>query len=245
MSEVPDINAVALEFTAATARGQRLCFFMCDRSLQESEVATLEKLALALREAKRTAIIARSEEAANLFLGFESLTRAVTWELKMWIALKDGRPHDAWEALVEAQEHACLGLRTPAGSSGVAGYVGRLSVLEETLFPVLQFMSAGLTHEGGTCSICGQPFTACSHVAGRIYCGRVCAEVELCAVTPDHAALVKVPQDKRCYVTQYTDGGVWRDAMTRTETGDPPPEGDDFQTRGVVLSFKTPPGVNV
>lgn len=245
MSEVPDIKAVAEEYTAAAARGQRLCYFVCDTSLQQAEVANLDQMALKLRDAKLAAIHARDGSAANLFLGFEGLTRAIAWELRMWIAMKQHQPHDAWDALVEAQEHACVGLRTPAGHEGVAGYIERLHVLEETLFPPLQFSSVGLTYESSTCSICGNPFDSCSHVVGRIYGGRVCAEVELRGVKVDHAAVVKVPLDKHCYMAQYTKDGAWYDVMTRKETGEPPPEDDVFHTQGAIMSLNAPFGVNV
>jgi len=248
-SDDPAVRAIAEAYSQAVARGQRLCFFVCDVDLQQAELLTLEQAHATLRDAKRAAIRDGQENQANLYLGFESLTRAIADELKMWVALKEGRPHDAWVAFASAQEHACLGLRTPAGHVGVARYIDRLVVIEQTIFPRLQFMSAGLTHGGGICSICRQNYAICIHVEGRIYCGRVCAEVELRAVRFEHGSLVEVPRNKRCYVTEYTDSdGVWRDVMTRTPTGreGPRPEdGDGFRLHCVMLTSEAPPGVNV
>ena len=248
MADAFDVESIGSMFTAAAERGQRMCFFTCDIDLQKPELMALEQATLSVREAKRKAIAAQIDKAANLLLGFEVLLRAIAYELHMWIALKENRSHDAWVAFVSAQEHACLAVRTPASHSGVAGYVGRLAMIEQTIFPKLQFVSMGLTHAGGLCSICRRPFGDCPHVEGRIYCGLVCAEVQLQSVQADHGSLVEVPRDKRCYVTEYTDSdGVWRDVMTRAPTGreGSPYDGDDgFQVQCVMLTMETPPGVN-
>ena len=248
MSEVPAVEEIAERYNAAAARAQRLAFFMCDIALQKAEVIELELTGETIRRAKRAAILAGKEFAANSFLGCEALLKSVTWELRMWIALKEQRPHDAWVALVEAREHACLGLRTPIASPGVVGFAGRLETLEHALFPFLQFVSAGLTHSGGTCSICRKPFRTCPHVEGRIYCGRVCAEVEIDDPVPDHSALVDVPYDKRCYVRRYSmDDGMWYDVMTKlpVEPIAPDGQGDGYRFDAVLLSTSVPPGVNV
>lgn len=246
-TEVANIEAIAKLYNEAGASGQRVAFLQCDASLQQAEVENLERVEAAIREAKLQARATQDERGANLLLGLQVLTRAIADELRMWVALKEQRPHDAWAALVSAQEHADLAVRIPDTASSGTGYRSRLEVLDHTLFPVLQFTSTGLTHAGGTCSICGTSFRSCRHVEGRIYFGQVCAEVALQNVSVDHGALVDAPRDKRCYVSEYTDGDMWYDVMTRLPTGpvEPDGQGDGHRFKCIMLTTNAIPGVTL
>lgn len=241
-------EALIERFTSTAPEIQGLCFAVRDVGLQRAIVPEAERICEDLRNAKRKAIEANAEHEANLLLGLECLARAVKSELLMWIALADRQPHSAWDALVEAQEHALLALRTPAFTPGAQGYTRRLLDMEYVLFPRLTFQSIGLTHTGGICSICGERFQSCPHVECAIYCGTVCAEVMRGGIEIDHASLVDVPEDKRCYIQDIeVEEGAWRDVMTQMPSTRQHKSGDSRTggrgVAGTLMTTRDLPGV--
>ncbi|NML91551.1 hypothetical protein HHL26_21165 [Sphingobium sp. TB-6] len=85
--------------------------------------------------------------------------------------------------------------------------------MEKWFFPPQVFMSAGLIVKRQECSLCGDDYEKCDHIAGRPYMGRLCAVV-LKEVTPDHVALVEAPANRRCRITAFSVPGGRRNRMT-------------------------------
>jgi hypothetical protein len=171
-----------------------------DIGIQEDTRDNLLNIHDEVRTAKRAAINTKNEELANLLLGCQCIAKALAQEINCWILIKSGEPHKAWASLVDAQENAILSSKTPAASDCLTQCINRLFRIEEIAFPSLVFVSSGLTHDRGKCSICGSFFEDCDHVEGLIYCGQVCAEIGFTRVTADDVAIVESPRDKRCYV---------------------------------------------
>lgn len=228
---------------------QALCTATADLELQKKALATVLAAHDRLRAAKIGAMRIKHAKAADWCLGLQAAARGVAEELRMWIALRENRPRDAWTHLVEAEENLALVLRTPAGHDGTKARLARLEDMESVLFPKPTFMSIAFSHDGGKCSICAEPFSTCIHVEGRIYCGQVCGRVEIEHVTEvHHFALVEVPQDKRCIMTEIEqDDGTWIDLMTRAPIVPQPerPEGaEGWGAHGIFLTDSPAPGVS-
>jgi hypothetical protein len=86
-------------------------------------------------------------------------------------------------------------------------------------------MSTGLIIEHTDCSICGEIYDECDHVAGRAYMGRICSQVVRGIREVTEVSIVEHPADKRCRVFNFTDNGIKRDLMTwRIMPSDPPKE---------------------
>lgn len=236
------------EFDAVAQKAHSLAFPVRDIELQRKHVAELVRLHDRLRAVKRAAIGAKREDIANDFLGTQCLARALAEELNMWIALRTGDPHAAWEALFQAQDHVFVAFRAVPHNPTIQEYAHRLSTLEARLFPRLIFLSAGFEHSGGKCSVCHKPFDECSHVEGRVYCGQVCAEIDFSAVELDHISVVESPRDKRCYAHSYQeDDGTWLDIMTRLPLDPQPAPTSDSPGRRVecvIFTNKTLAGVD-
>ena len=64
------------------------------------------------------------------------------------------------------------------------------------------YFSPGIIADKSLCNICQKDARACSHIAGRLYDGRICYYQQ---VNPqiDHIALVKVPKDPRCRIWSW------------------------------------------
>ena len=80
-----------------------------------------------------------------------------------------------------------------------------LSGLEEFFRGVFgegSYLSPGIVADTSLCSICNQDCRACSHIAGRLYSGKICAYQP---VNPqlDHVAIVKIPKDLRCRIWSW------------------------------------------
>lgn len=52
------------------------------------------------------------------------------------------------------------------------------------------------------CNICNQDCRACSHIAGRLYNGKICSYQPV-NPQPNHVAYVKIPKDLRCRVWSW------------------------------------------
>ena len=64
------------------------------------------------------------------------------------------------------------------------------------------YCSPGIVLDGSICNICNQDFRACSHIAGRLYAGRICFYQPLNPQI-DHVAIVKTPKDLRCRIWDW------------------------------------------
>lgn len=213
-----------------------------------SHADRLEELRDRIREEKRAVHGTGREARATELLGFQCLAEALAQEARMWIALREGRAHDAWFHVVEAEDNACLMLRTSAGGDLRSHLEGRYQQLQQILFPRnMMFLSAGFEHDEGKCTICDAPVSACPHIRGRIYDGQLCAEYGYQVIRGNHVAMVQVPMDKRCYLDRHKpQNEEWVDRLTGEIT--PCSEKDDaqdFVVRGTIMSMRLPVGAEL
>jgi hypothetical protein len=238
---VNSINAVIEE-------GERLHWVVRDSELQRSACERLQdKLTEILRE-KQLAVQKQDEDYANCLLGCECAARAVLAELYMWLQLKDQHPDEAWNQLVNAESLLLSAMRAHPGFSHLTAHIERLQVVEDVIFPPQVFVSAGLTVEEQTCSICGEEYGECEHLAGKPYMGEFCAIITG-AFKANHVAIVDSPADKRCRITHCETGEGVRNRMTleivepRSEDWNPD---EGLRTRAILMvadkSFDVNPG---
>ena len=149
-------------------------------------------------------------------LSLENLIDAMINELKMWIALKEDNPNEAWDFLINAQS----AVRTAAQAHSIAidlnaeGYANKLHLLEKLLFPPQMFFSPGLIIEKAECSICGKEYGECEHIVGKAYMGKMCYKIITKIKEMKEVSIVEEPANKHARMLQFTDEGVTRDFMT-------------------------------
>jgi len=78
------------------------------------------------------------------------------------------------------------------------------------------YFSPGIIADASLCNICNQDCRGCSHIAGRLYSGKICS-YQLVNPQLDHVGLVKIPKDLRCRVWSWQiknneDGSIRIDA---------------------------------
>jgi hypothetical protein len=215
VSHAIDIDALIEEYREGVRQVFRCLCAATALSVLQQQTQELEELQAKLRIGKIAANQNAADGLANEMLGRECLVGAMVHEAKMWIALREGRAHDAWDAFVDAEEHLCVAMRTPISSEFVHLYSGRFERLQAVLFPDMVFVSCGYNHDGGRCTICGATLQSCPHVKGRIYAGQVCAECDMTRFDLDHVAIVAHPMSKHCYITRYRHADEdWTDRLS-------------------------------
>lgn len=228
-SQEVDIKA----FNERVEAANELLFITRDSDLQRNAIKDLEGLSATVGAWKRSAIAKKHEENSNLCLGMQCSIAYLTAELKMWLLLKEEKPEEAWNQLVDAQEAAADAMRAHRGFAHLDEFATRMAFYEKTLFPPQMFFSAGLIVEREICTICGQTYGDCEHLVGLPYMGEFCRRRLLCA-EPNHIALVRKPANKRCRVVQFSDRRgtrnkmTWRLEPTKVET--------EFTATGVIIS---------
>jgi hypothetical protein len=196
------------------------------REVQASAIEVLEAVKDKASKLKAEAIRAQEEDIANQLLSYESMLRALICELKMWIAFKDGAPHDAWSYLVRAQNAALSALRAHQEVSGsMEPYLDRLDLLEHVLFPPQVFVSPGFIIKSSKCSICESEYGECNHIKGRPYMGVMCSRI-ITEYIAQEISIVPAPANKHARMLIISDGEVTRDAMTLQILPEPGPEED-------------------
>jgi hypothetical protein len=200
-------------FNAILKKASNLLFMARDAGLQHDALIDLQGLDHRAEALKQDAIAASEEALANLLLGFQCAADSFAEEIQMWLSMKDGDPERAWVHLVAAQEAAAAVIRTRANFGEDGDRSTRLLVIEKLLFPPQLFMSIGALVSGADCSICGEDYEDCDHIAGEPHWGRFCAMIPR-QIEPDHTALVRDPADKRCRVAFFSDNGQKRNRMT-------------------------------
>jgi hypothetical protein len=184
-----------------------------DSGLQKEEILRLGQLVSDCGARKVEAIAAKDEDFANLLLGFECVVQCLSKKLEMWITLKEEKPDVAWDNLVAAQMAASAAARAHIGFSHLIHQAERLEVIEKIIFPPQVFVSAGLIVGRQECSVCGEEYGECDHLAGVPYWGKFCHIVAR-DIEADHIALVTTPADKRCRVMQFSTESGFRNRMT-------------------------------
>lgn len=198
---------------------QRFAVFVRAREFQEQSIAKIEELRAECTVAKERAIADQSEDAANAYLAFEFMAKALAEEFRFYLALKADDPDSAWDHLVNAESSSAAAMKSYAIASHLDGYIQRLHALERLLFPQPVFFSSGFIVRESECSICGAEYGECSHVKGRPYMGKLCARIVKQADLQE-ISVVSDPADKHCRALQYTDNGVTRNMFTQREVQD-------------------------
>lgn len=180
---------------------------------QEASVSRLTELQEYASDVKEELASTGYPRDANLILSIECMIGALIGELEMLIALKERRPNDAWEHLLAAQNSAEAAARahSVAEKMNVDGFLSRLGIYEELMFPPMQFVSPAFNVGSLICSICDDEYANCHHLKGRAYAGEFCS-VELRDFQDiDHVALVDEPHSKAHRLTQTASD---KDIMT-------------------------------
>ncbi len=204
--KIPHFNSIIEEcevFTSITR----------DSELQREACARLDGLLSELRTEKQDAITEKDEDFANLLLGFECVANCLRAEITMWLLLKSEKPDEAWDNLVTAQMAAAGAVRAHQGFAHLLYKNEQLEAIEKLVFPPQVFISAGLIVRRQECSICGEEYGECAHLAGKPYWGEFCCIIAR-DLEADHVAIVENPADKRCRVQGFGIDGGWRNRMT-------------------------------
>jgi hypothetical protein len=207
------IPAFVAEFNKVVEECAHFRFITRDSGLQQGACARLRDLRAKIGAEKESARASADEDYANLLLGCECSADALISELNMWILLKEGRPDQAWDALVAAQSHLSSAMKAHEGFARVDENIRRLDGIECLIFPPQVFLSSGMIVKSQICSICGNEYEDCDHVKGRPYMGNFCT-VTLIPSAVDHVAVVDNPANKRCRVLKFSVDGGYRNRMT-------------------------------
>jgi hypothetical protein len=199
-----------------------------DISFQQEAVEKLRKFLGTMMSRKSVAVKAGDEELGRLLLCAELMATALSHELSMWIRLKENKPNDAWDELVEAQATAGRAVQVHSMAGHLEEtYIKRLYLLENLLFPPQIFMSVGIVVRSSKCSICGTDYALCDHVKGQCYGGQFCCRI-IDKAEVKEVSIVSDPANKHCRVTQKHVNGQMRDAMTWLPVPDAPsPHADE------------------
>jgi hypothetical protein len=202
------------KFNAVIGDCELLACMARDSELQRGACSRLRTLLATLVDLKRSAVVdAGDENEANLLLGFECVAVSLHSELQMWLLLKEERPDEAWDALIEAQNAATSAARVHRGFSHVGHRRTRLETIEKLVFPRQVFLSAGWIVGRQECSICGGEYGTCAHLDGKPYMGTLCSIVAK-DCRGNHVAIVKHPADKKCRIVSFKVEGGTRNRMT-------------------------------
>ncbi len=126
-------------------------------------------------------------------------------------ATSNGRWHEhnsiveqVWIKLCDCKERLEFASRFYQGEviRKVAQSLDGLESFFQRAFGNGMYLSPGIIVDKYLCNICHKDSRACSHVAGRLYGGRICSYQ---SVNPqvNHVALVRVPKDLRCRIWSW------------------------------------------
>lgn len=207
------LSPVVTEFNQLVGECEVFLFITRDSNLQRGACKRLGELLPEVAAEKQLAIGRCDENYANLLLGCECAAKALIAELRMWLALKEEQPDQAWDELVSAQNASVSAARAHDWFGHHETNAHRLQALEDLLFPPQVFISSGFVVKTQECSICGKEYEDCEHLVGKPYMGRFCRvighEPQL-----DHVGIVEYPADKRCRIRQFNVEGGSRNRMT-------------------------------
>jgi hypothetical protein len=214
-----------------------------DSGLQKEACTKLQDPLVQIKAEKEFAKASGDEDYANLLLGCECVADALISEISMWVLLKQGRPDEAWDALVAAQSNLTSAMKAHEGFARLDDNIRRLDAIERLVFPPQLFLSSGMIVKSQICSICGEEYEDCEHVNGRPYMGKFCI-VSLIPSAVDHVAIVDKPANKRCRILKFSTEGGYRNRMTwvvepRDNTGKEPSK--SLTVEGI-LAISTPSG---
>jgi hypothetical protein len=195
---------------------QKFLYLTRGIEFQKESLCVLENVLKELANHKQRLIEIKDEEAANYCLSFQSSTKAVIHELRMWIAFKEDKMGDAWDELVNAQLQVDTAISAHATANNLTSYLKRLIAFEKLLFPPMLFLSPGFFIISSKCSICEQEYGNCNHLKGLPYMGEICArKITECKI--EEVSLVSEPASKHARVRSISDEEKMRDIITWRE----------------------------
>lgn len=206
-------NKIVQSFNKLTEEAQTMTFATRDLGLQKDARKKLLRFRNRIKKWKDKFAQARESDMANRFLSIELTNLSLIAELTMWIDLKENRPEKAWDSLIEAEEWASAAMRAHPCGYHLEHNLRKLHMIERIVFPPQTFVSVGAVVRNEECSICGEAYRDCEHIAGRAYMGELCSVI--CrGVEPREVSIVDDPADKRCRVTHFSEAGGRRNKMT-------------------------------
>jgi len=233
------LEQLADEYTAAMRESEKLAFFVRDAELQTQQIDGLIALKRRIQGFKYGARKAGDERAANMLFHLQCGLNAMISFLTMWIELKKGDHHSAWNCVVDAEEYVSIALRAADAGEGLEDFLQHVKLAEQVIFPGYPvYNSMGAVIRGGKCTVCELPFNRCEHIEGRVYWGRLCVRIHPEIVDMDHVAMVDEPRDRRCVITEITtNDGYYHDYMTlkKTRRAEDKEEGTAGRLTGVIF----------
>jgi hypothetical protein len=214
-----ELKVIVDNFNMLFNRCARFCFLVRDSSFQESAIVELELYRKLLVREKELVQKRREENIANTILSLQFLVNALIAELRMWVSLKCDDPHVAWEHLIQSQNCIICAMRSHSIADDHLGYLERLEIVEQIIFPPQWFNSVGLIVEDSECSICGSEYGECSHIKGRPYNGDLCSRIIKRSRLLE-VSVVNTPANKSCRAMSFSEGDTMRDIMTWLPTTD-------------------------
>lgn len=220
------LDELSLSYDRLRAQVEPLLFVARDTDLQAQASAAAGAFVDRVDAARINAILAADERLANELLGLRSIAKAFVCELSVYTLLKRGESEQGWIALIDAQDMIAIAARVSQHATNLSAKFAHLRELERWLFPPQQFTSVGAIVREQRCSICRADYSACDHLAGKPYMGRICV-IEFKESSLDHVALVEHPADRRCRLTSMKVPGGDRNLMTWVVTpGEPGRRGE-------------------
>src|SRR5713101_3941556 len=163
------------EVSESFKESYRYCYASCGHELQTEHQHRVHDFLQRLEKYRQEAIAAQDEEAANAAFVALCIVEALLNHLQLWLLLKAGRMEEAWGQLVEAQDSVQITLGF-VQSELLQHWYMELLALEKLLFPPQTFVSSSHTFGYAECTICGNVYGECEHVAGRLYMGKMCGK---------------------------------------------------------------------
>ncbi len=215
-----------------------LCFMTRAEELQMDAINRLEMLKDEASILKQEIIMLNDEDSANAMLSFEKIIIALYSELKMWVALKNDNPSEAWNYLVSAQGATRTAMQAHSIANNLENHAERLYLLEHLLFPPQTFCSLGAVIDPADCdcSICGQIYGECDHIRGKAYMGQMCSRIINHVKEVKEFSIVYNPGNKRCRV--YRVGNT--DTMTLRRISDVSTQKETEEYQDFVMSTEQP-----
>lgn len=152
---------------------------------------------------KRCAAIP-NEQQANQWRHLDYFIRSIISELSMWLNLSRNNGAGAWDNFCSAESIAARTAYWLPEMKLAQDRLVHLSEVERVVFPHQPyFTSSGLVISKETCSICGQEYGNCGHVAGEVYNGTVAYRRIDKIERVLHLAFVEHPADKSCRFMEF------------------------------------------
>jgi len=208
-----DINSFGPSFEERFRKAQKVAIFVRGQEFQESAISDLDQLIKEIQGLKDSASNAQDEDNANGFLALELMATGLQKEILCYVKLKNDRPAEAWNALVDAESSIRDAIRAHRLVKDASGWLDRIEGLQRLLFPQQMFFSMGWRVRASVCSICEKPYEECEHILGRPYMAKICYQI----VTDGdilEASLVERPADKRCRIESFSENGNKLDTFT-------------------------------